>query len=255
MFANPVKQKLAAGKTAWGAAPVVADELAMKLTVDVGVDFVWVDLEHNPYGTESVASLPVIARRRNVAPLLRVPCLDQGHIKKVLDVGASIVMIPQVDNAAQAADCVRHAKYPPVGTRGISPMWTFQMNIDWNDYLPVANDETMVVAQVESIEALAKVEEIAAVDGIDVVFAGPMDLSACLGHIGNPGHPDVQKFLADFPDRVRKCGKVAGISVAGVEASTRAWQQGYRFINFGNLLWHGKNGLDAMFAQLKALES
>jgi 2-keto-3-deoxy-L-rhamnonate aldolase RhmA len=160
-------------------------------------------------------------------------------------------MLPQIDNADQAQLAVRYSKYPPAGSRGVSPMWTFYNNVDWKDYLPEANDEIMVVAQVESAEALDQVEAIAATPGVDVVFAGPADLAASLGHIGDTTHPKVQQFLADFPARVTKYGKAAGISVGGVEASFKAYTQGYRFINYGNLLWEGANGLKANLKQLR----
>jgi len=175
-------------------------------------------------------------------------------MKKALDIGAQAVMVPQIDNAEQARLAVQYAKYPPVGTRGISPMWTFYNDIQWSDYLAHANSETLIVVQVESIEALDQVEAIAAVDGVDVVLAGPMDLSAALGHIGEIGHPDVQKFLADFPARVAKMGKTAGIALGSYDSAVTAWQQGYRYINFGNLYFDGVHGIKASLAKLRELE-
>lgn len=253
MFENPIKKKLAAGGTAWGASLIVADELTAKLTLDTGVDFLWIDTEHLSYGIESVHMLPVLARRKGVMPLIRVVNLDPGHIKKALDIGASAVMIPQVDNAEQARLAVKYSKYPPQGNRGVSPLWTFFMDVEWKDYLPHANDETMVVVQVESAEAMTKVEEIAAVDGVDVVFAGPMDLSAAMGHIGELSHPKVQKFLEEFPARVASQGKAPGIAVGGYEAAALAFQRGYRFIGFGNILFDGLRGVKADLAKLRTL--
>ncbi len=251
MFENSVKQKLARGEVVWGAAPVLPHPLAIQLAIDSGADFLWIDTEHASFGMEALELTPAIIRSKGVMPMIRVSHLDQGLIKKALDVGAMAVMLPQIDNAAQAALAVRYAKYPPLGSRGVSPMWTFYNNVDWKDYLPAANDEIMVVAQVESVEALDQVEAIAATPGVDVVFAGPADLAASLGHIGDTAHPDVQKFLAEFPARVEKHGKAAGISVGGVEASYKAFQQGYRFINYGNVLWDGANGLKSNLAQLR----
>lgn len=251
MFENPVKQKLAKCEVAWGAAPVLPHPLAIQLAVDSGADFIWIDTEHASFGMEALELTPALIRSKGVMPMVRVSHLDQGLIKKALDVGAMAVMIPQIDNPAQAELAVRYAKYPPLGTRGVSPMWTFYNGVDWKQYLPAANDEIMVVVQVESVEALKHVELIAQVPGVDVVFAGPADLAAAMGHIGNTNHPQVQKFLEDFPARVSRYGKAAGISVGGVEASFKAFQQGYRFINFGNILWDGANGLKANLAELQ----
>jgi 2-keto-3-deoxy-L-rhamnonate aldolase RhmA len=201
-----------------------------------------------------VKLVPVLARRRNCTPLIRVTGLDPNLIKKALDCGASAVMIPQVNNAAEAQLAVRAAKYPPEGTRGISPIWTFYLDVQWNDYLPHANNETCVVVQVESVEAIEKVEEIAAVPGVDVVFAGPMDLSGALGVIGQTQHPRVREFLAGFPEKVRKHGKAAGISVGGADAAMEAYRQGYRMIAIGHLLFAGARGITADLERLRAFE-
>lgn len=254
MFTNKVKEKLRAGGTAWGSSTMGTDPLGAKLVATTGVDFVWIDTEHSSHGAESIELMPPLIRQSGVMPLVRVAILDPALLKKALDIGAQAVMIPQVDNAAQAALAVKYSKYPPQGSRGISPMWTFYNDVDWKPYLPAANDETMVIVQVESPEAVSQVEAMAQVDGVDVVFAGPMDLSAALGHIGEIGHPDVQQFLAGFPARVTKYGKTAGIAVGSYEAAAKAWTQGYRFINFGNLYFDGYHGIKANLARLQALE-
>ncbi|MBL8234743.1 MAG: hypothetical protein JNL98_39960, partial [Bryobacterales bacterium] len=239
MFENPVKQKLASGKAAWGASTSVSEEFPNQLAISTGIDFLWIDTEHSSYGLDDVRMLPILARNHGCMPLIRVAGLDPNLIKKALDLGASAVMVPQVNNAAEAELAVRAAKYPPRGTRGVSPLWTFYRNIRWEDYLPHANDETCVVLQVESPEGMANVEAIAAVEGVDIVFAGPMDLSASLGLIGQLQHPRVKEFLADFPKRVRGAGKVAGIALGNADAAEEAYQQGYRFISFGGLLFAG----------------
>jgi 4-hydroxy-2-oxoheptanedioate aldolase len=250
LFQNRVKEKLKSGVTAWGASTMGTSPLAAKLTATTGVDFVWIDTEHASFGAESIEMLPPVVRQADVMPMIRVAGLDPWLIKKALDIGAQGIMIPQVDNAEQAKLAVRYAKYPPQGSRGISPMWTFYNDVDWGKYLPVANDEIMVIVQVESPEAVQNVEAMAQVDGVDVVFAGPMDLSASLGHIGQINHPDVQKFLEEFPARVTRFGKTAGIAVGSFESAALAWDRGYRFINFGNLYFDGVHGLKANLAKL-----
>jgi 4-hydroxy-2-oxoheptanedioate aldolase len=255
VFDNPVKQKLARGKAVWGAAAGVADELANQLTISTGVDFLWIDTEHSTFGLEDIRLLPVLARQRCCMPLIRVAGLSPNLIKKALDLGASGIMIPQVNNADEAALAVRASKYPPQGVRGVSPLWTFHMNVSWDDYLPHANQEICVVVQVESPEALDNVEAIAAVDGVDVVFAGPIDLSAALGVVGQVTHPLVQDFLAEFPARVRSAGKVAGISVDGADAALECYRQGYRFINIGSLLFAGIRGLTADLKRVQSVQA
>lgn len=254
MFENPVKQKLAAGKAAWGASSGVADEFANQLVISTGIDFLWIDTEHSTFGLDDVRLLPVLARQHNCTPMIRVAGLDPNLIKKALDLGASAVMIPQINNAEEATRAVQAAKYPPEGTRGVSPLWTFYRNVAWEDYLPHANREICVVVQVESPEGIDNVEAIAAVEGVDVVFAGPMDLSAALGVIGQTQHPRVRDFLADFPRRVRRAGKAAGISVGTAEAARECYAQGYRFISFGSLLISGMRALAGDLSLVRSVE-
>lgn len=253
MFDNPVKQKLARGEAVWGAHCGVADELANQLTISTGIDFLWIDTEHSTFGLDDVRTVPVLARQNGCMPMIRVAGLDSNLIKKALDLGASAVMVPQVNNAEEARLAVRAAKYPPEGTRGVSPFWTFYRNIAWVDYLPHANDEICVVVQVESVEGMQNVEAIAGVEGIDVVFAGPADLSASMGIIGQTSHPKLKSFLAEFPKRVAATGKTAGMTVGTVQDATELYEQGYRFINFGSLLFSGVHGLVRDLKQLRAL--
>ncbi len=252
MFENKVKTLLSQGQAAWGAALVDASDIVAKLTVNTGIDFLWIDLEHRPFGVNEVRWVPIICRTKGCVPMIRVPGLDPMHIKKALDIGANTIMVPQINTAEEARLAVQYAKYPPVGTRGVSPLWTTMMDVAWEEYLPVANEETAIVVQIESPAGIENLESIAEVEGVDVVFAGPADISASLGHIGQPGHPEVQKLLADFPARVAKCGKPAGITFAGHDPCRDAYDQGYRFINIGSLAHNGAVGLTADLESLRA---
>ena len=131
----------------------------------------------------------------------------------------------------------------------------YLMDVSWDDYLPAANSETCVIVQIETLDGMRNLEEIAAVEGVDVVFAGPMDLSAAFGHIGQSNHPTVQQFLADFPRRVNAFGKAAGITFADLDACKTAYEQGYRFVAFGSILSHGTRGLTAELKQLREIAS
>lgn len=253
MTSSAVKEKLRRGEAVWGASALVADPFANQLVISTGVDFLWIDTEHSSFGVESLGLLPVLARRHRCMPVVRVTGLDANLIKKALDAGAMAVMVPQINTAAEAAQAVRAARYPPLGARGVSPLWTFYENISWDDYLPRANDELCMVLQIESPEGIDNLEAIAAVDGVDVLFAGPADLAASFGVIGQMSHPRLKQFLAQFPERVRQAGKAAGISVGSREAACEAFHQGYRFISFGNLLFRGATGLKADLDHLRAL--
>ena len=254
MFENRVKQCFGRNQTAWGAAVPDASEFVAKLTVDCDVDFVWIDLEHRPYGVHEVRWLPMICRRAGCSSMIRVPGLDSIWIKKALDIGADTIMVPQISTPDEAKRAVEYAKYPPAGSRGVSPWWTILMDVSWDDYLPAANNEVCVVVQIETPLGMENLESIAAVDGVDVVFAGPADLSASLGVIGQFGHPDLQRYLAEFPKQVGEHGKPAGIVFSTLDQCQQAWDQGYRFINVGTLVHHGIDGLKDGLNRLRQLE-
>ncbi len=245
MIQNKVKQLLSDGKAAWGAAVVDASDLVAKHTVDTGIDFLWIDLEHRSYGVNEVKWIPIICRMKGCDAIIRVAHNDPALIKKSLDIGASGVMIPQVNNVDEARQAVANCKYPPQGSRGVSPLWNFYLDEGVDEYLPVANDETCVIVEIESTEGMENLEAICAVDGIDVIFAGPTDIAASLGHIDQLDHPEVLRFLEDFPRRVNACGKQAGITKRGSEAARMAYDQGYRFIAIGNLAYQGGIALRA----------
>ncbi|HZQ21649.1 MAG TPA: aldolase/citrate lyase family protein [Terriglobales bacterium] len=253
MFENKVKKLLSSNKVAWGAALREPSNLIAKMTIDTGIDFLWLDTEHCPYTAESVTLVPVLCRLKGCVPVLRVAGLDPNLIKKALDIGASGIIVPQVNNAEEARLAVRYAKYPPAGMRGVSPSWTTYMDISQTEYLSAANGETLIVVQIETPDGIRNLESISEVEGVDVVMAGPADLAACLGHIGNVNHPSVQTFLEEFPGRVAPSGKASGIAVSGIEKSKQLPAQGYRFINIGDILNWGFVGLSSDLKHLKEL--
>ena len=245
MLKSKVKQLLSDGKAAWGVALVDQSDLVAKRTVNTGMDFLWIDLEHRSYGVNEVKWMPIICRMKGCDAIIRVAHNDPALIKKALDIGASGVMIPQVNNVEEAERAVEHCKYPPQGTRGVSPLWNLYLDVAYEEYVAVANEETCVIVEIETAEGIKNFEAICGVDGIDVIFAGPIDIAAALGHIDQLDHPEVQRFLEEYPRRVNACGKHAGITKLGSEASKAAYDQGYRFIAIGNLAYQGGIALRA----------
>ena len=255
MFENRVKQLLQAGRAAWGAGLADASEIVAQTTIETGIDFLWIDLEHRPYEVEAVRWIPLFCRRKSCVALIRVAGLESHLIKKALDIGASAIMVPQVNSAEEAEQAVQYCKYPPEGTRGVSPLWPHFEGVSWSDYLPRANRETLVVVQIETASGIENLESIAAVPGVDVLFVGPTDTSAALGHIGQIEHPEVQAFLADFPRRVAPSGKASGITLQSLDECRRAYGQGYRFISCGNVVLSGQAALTSDLDRLRTMES
>jgi 4-hydroxy-2-oxoheptanedioate aldolase len=182
---------------------------------------------------------------------VRVPHGDAALIKQVLEIGATTLLVPMVETAAQARELVRAMRYPPEGVRGVgsglarSSRWT-----GYPDYLKEANERVCLLVQVESAGALAQIDAIASVDGVDGVFIGPADLSASMGHVGQPGHPDVRAAIEAALPRILAAGKAPGILAVDESLARRYIELGARFVAVGieaTLLAQATRALAARF--------
>jgi 2-keto-3-deoxy-L-rhamnonate aldolase RhmA len=241
MYPNPLKQKIKAGQLVLGTGLPVFTPAVATQTARTGVDFLWIDTEHSPYGAESLEAVPVLVRNQGVAPMIRVAWNDPHLIKKAMDVGASAIMVPQVNTAEEAARAVQYTFYPPIGQRGISPHWPLVAGQDWISTIRSANDETVLIVQIESVQAYENLEAIAAVPGIDVLLVGPMDLSASVGKIADMQCPEVQSIMEEIPRRLAGSGIMIGTTLTDVSEIQQKYRWGYRFLNIGSPLGYGLN--------------
>lgn len=146
------------------------------------------------------------------APLIRVPENDPVMIKRVLDAGVAGVMVPNVNSVDEATAAVAACRYPPRGKRGVAMtiVRASGYGARWQDYAKTADDSLLIMCQIESGPAVAEAAAIAAVDGVDMLFIGPMDLSASLGHLGEPDHPEVQAMIVRVAEAAKAAGKLWG---------------------------------------------
>ena len=199
----------------------------------------WIDTEHGPYGAEALDSIPVIMRQRGVAPMIRVAWNDPALIKKAYDVGAVAVMVPQIDTPEQAARAVEYAYYPPDGNRGVTPSWTTVAGEDWNHAIKTANQETVLILQLESQEAYDNLDEIKKIKGIDVILVGPLDLSASVGTITDTASKEVQEIMEDVPKKLEGTGIATGTTLLDLAEIQEKIRWGYRFLTVGSALAYG----------------
>jgi len=188
-------------------APLAAEALA-----GLGYDWVLVDMEHGPAEVPDViASLQAIAAGGPAASMVRVPWNDPIVIKRVLDAGATTLMVPMVQNAEEAARAVAATRYPPAGFRGLAGITRASRFGQVKDYAHRANAEILVMVQVETVAAIDALPAILAVEGVEAVFIGPGDLSANMGHAGNIPHPEVQAQIARAVAACRAANRPCGI--------------------------------------------
>lgn len=209
-----MRQKLQAGKRAMGSfvcelrSPAVAGLLARE-----GFDFILVDTEHGIFDPREVEAHIAAARAAGLCSLVRVSTTDRAEIMRVLDAGAEGIMVPMVRSLDDARRAVAHSKYPPLGQRGAHfarPHNDFSPPTDTAAYMAEANKSLLTVLQIETLEAAEIVDELAALDGVDMLYIGPGDLSIALGHPGQVNHPDVLAVVERMVQACRAHGKLAG---------------------------------------------
>ncbi|MEP7260316.1 MAG: aldolase/citrate lyase family protein, partial [Usitatibacter sp.] len=202
-----------------------------------GFDWLLIDGEHSPNDPPTVLPQLQAAAPYPVSCIVRPAWNDKVLIKRYLDIGTQSLLVPYVQNADEAAAAVAAIRHPLRGVRGVAGVTRASRYGRVTDYAKHADAELCMLVQVESGEALANIEKIAAVDGIDGIFIGPADLAAGLGYLGQMGHADVQAAIQDAIKRIRSCNKPAGILTAD-EASAR------KYIEWGTTFT--AVGLDAM---------
>jgi len=207
--------------------------LLTELLGDCGFDWILIDTEHSPNELNDVVHQLQALADRNVSPIVRPAWLDMVLTKRLLDAGAQTLLFPYIQNAEQAAQAVSFTRYPPYGVRGVSGSSRAAGYGMIPGYFSKIEQELAVLVQIETIDALQQLEEIAAVEGVDGVFIGPADLAASMGHLGNIMHPEVQQALDDGFARLKALGKPSGYLTTNEEDATRRLAQGVSFVGVG----------------------
>jgi len=240
---NTFKQALRDGPVQLGLWVGLADAYAAEILAGTGYDWLLIDGEHAPNDVRSVlaqlqgiasawSALPEGAPRPQ--PVVRVPVGETALIKQFLDIGAQTILVPMVDSAAQAAQLVQAMRYPPQGIRGMgSALARASRWQAYPGYLHEANAQACLLVQAETVEAMKNLDAIAATPGVDGVFIGPADLSASMGFVGQPNHPEVQAVIADGITRILKAGKAPGILSTTEEQAGKWLKAGARFVAVG----------------------
>jgi 2-keto-3-deoxy-L-rhamnonate aldolase RhmA len=199
-----LRQSLLNGGTAYGTMVMSNSPVVAELMSQIGYDFILLDHEHSTTGIESGQALLQAVTGRT-EPLVRLPSHDVVYMKKLLDTMKLPGLVPMVDTADMAAQVVASTRYPPAGKRGCAV--PFVRASGWgtqDDYVEQCNNDLLVVVQVETVLGVKNIEEIADVDGIDMIFLGPMDLSASIGRMGQYEHPDVVALIQKAERKVRE---------------------------------------------------
>lgn len=232
--ANEFKAALTSPGTQIGLWLGLADPYTAELCATTGFDWLLIDGEHGPNDLRSMLGALQAVAPYPVHPVVRIPHGDAALIKQVLEIGATTLLVPMVEDAQQARALVQAMRYPPQGLRGVGS--GLARSSRWGadeQYLQTANDRLCLLVQVETASALACIDEIAAVEGVDGVFIGPSDLSASMGYLGQPGHPEVRVAIEQAFSRILAAGKAPGILAVDEALARRYIGLGARFAAVG----------------------
>ncbi len=249
---NRFKQRLLAGELQIGIWASLCSPVAADVLRDSGFDWMLIDTEHSPNEPPDVLDHLRTIEGGTAEAVVRPAWNDMVLMKRILDLGARTLLVPYVQNAEQAKAAVSAMRYAPHGVRGVTGGGRASRYGRMKDYFQRANDDVCLLVQVETGEALANLEDIAAVDGVDGVFIGPADLAASLGHIGNAQHPEVQAALRDGVERLKRLGKPAGILTPNEDEAKRYIEWGFRFVAVGIDLVLLLRAADALAKRFKA---
>lgn len=210
--------------------------LAVEIAGRAGIDGLWLDMEHRPWGQREVAAQIIAGRMVDIDTMVRIR-KGEGYTSffRPLEDGATGIMVPHVKTREEAEWVVRNAKYPPLGRRGVETAMSDADTLfaDPHEYLEHANRETFVVLQIEDAEALDQLSEIAAVPGLDVLFVGPADLSLSLGVPFDFGSRRFREAVDAVAAAARAHNLHWGLPVPSVEDAARYAEQGARFFPLG----------------------
>jgi len=251
---NPLRAKLAADKKpTYGAWVTLEDPTVTEAVVDLGVDWIVVDMEHGSLSYKDVVAHARAARGSNVAVLARLPATTIDSVKRGLDLGIDGVLLPLIRSAAELEEGMRFARYPDRGVRGVGGERAVHWGLRLHDYLDIANRETMVIPLIETRGASEDIEAIVKVEGLEAIFFGPADLSASFGHLGRWEGPGVAEDIIRITNIAAQHNVAAGVIGWDEADMERRAAQGFRMIGLGSDIGFMTKTVKALLGRYKGM--
>lgn len=233
MLTNSIRQRLTEGEVAVGTLQILDSAMVSEMIGVAGMDFVVYDQEHGPLTAETTLDLSAAAQNAGVAPIVRVRANQEAEIQRALDIGAAGVQVPQIETRADAEVAVEAARFDPLGSRGLSQYVRAGEYVGSETYTDDQNERTLLVVQVEGERGVENIDEILAVEGIDVVFLGPYDLSQSLGIPGQVTHKRVEELMGHVCDRAAETDTVVGAFADSADIANKWVGAGVQYVAIG----------------------
>jgi len=248
---NTFKQAITRGQLQIGFWQSLGTSITAEISAYAGFDWLLIDGEHGPNDIVTIRDQLMVVGPSPSQAVVRVSGVDVVQVKQVMDIGAQTVLVPIVDTPQDAALMARAMRYPPEGIRGNgSGVVRAAQYGQLAGYLDTANTEACLLVQAETMTAIDNLDAICAIEGVNGVFIGPSDLATSMGHIGDPGHPEVQAVIEDAIVRIRATGKAPGILMADETRVRRYIDLGALFVAVGSdvaILGNGAKNLAAKY--------
>jgi len=224
MKENKLKKRIAEGKTCYGVISPTVDPIICEYIGLSGFDYYMIDGEHGGITASDITNLVRACEVTGCTPLARIRSVDPKLILQFMDAGVMGVMMPTINTADDVRGLVEAMKYPPIGKRGLGPVRAsdyMQGSMNQLEYVNFANDQTLVMPQIETMECVENLDEICQVEGVDGFIIGPRDLAMSMGYYDGPKHPEVKAMLDSIFQKVLSAGKFFG-TVAGTSEQADA---------------------------------
>jgi 2-keto-3-deoxy-L-rhamnonate aldolase RhmA len=244
---NELKRRLKKGEQTYGCWITIESPMCSEMMSTLGFDWFVYDTEHSPLDIYQTQTLMQAMRGAETTPIVRAWWNDLVAIKRALDIGAYGVVVPWVNTKEEAELAVKATRYAPRGLRGCGPRRAAMFD---PEYYQTVDEELLVICQIETKRAVENIEDIASVEGVDVTYIGPADLSASHGHLGDQSHPEVQKAIDKVYDATKAAGKAAGVHLGSGKTIKERMEKGYEFITIGNDLSLLRRGVRELMTEL-----
>lgn len=251
---NLFKRRLGSGAKQPGLWLTLESPIATEVLAGAGYDWLLLDMEHTTVDLSQVADHVRAAHGGSAELAVRIPWNEPIMVKRLLDAGVRTLMFPCVQSAAEAQAAVAATRYPPHGIRGVSGNMRANSFARVKDYAETYRQEQCVIVQLESPKAIAAIEAIGRVDGVDAMFIGPNDLAATMGLFGKPGAPEVKAVIADAIGRIKATGKGAGILNYDIAQARALFEAGFDFIAVSSDMSILARQSEAILDQVKAAD-
>jgi 2-keto-3-deoxy-L-rhamnonate aldolase RhmA len=231
-MAPSFKEMLRSKQPLIGTLVTLPNPLVSELLSLVGFDWLWIDMEHAPLSLEQVQTL-LQAKKNECLGLVRIPENAEVWIKRVLDLGADGIIVPQVKSSEEARKAVMASKYPPAGTRSAGIARAQGWGINLAEYIETSNSSISVLLQIEHLEGVKNLDAILTVEGVDGIIVGPYDLSGSFGKLGQVQDREVAEAIEKIQKTCQKVGMPCGIFALTSQAAQSYLQSGFRFVAVG----------------------